>query len=320
MIDDEYYFFPPNPDKKHIERDLLKALAQPASVRLLMQTGMEWVSIIVLILIASQSTNLVVNLGCMLLIASRQHALLTLMHEYSHYQFSRKRAWWNDLLGDVFTAFPFFITIHGFRRNHQLHHRHAWTAKDPNYVAAMAKTRYQFPKPYRQVWIEILKHGIGYYTLAELQRYTISAGMAIDLPRSTHLHRALFVIILFTVTVYFGWWKELLLYWLLPLATFLMAILYLRDLGEHFGLAQPGFDSSRTVLTGWLGRLLIAQNGVNFHAEHHCYPSVPFFRLHRLHDALMRDHAYRSAAVVTDGYLSGLITELVISPTDHRHR
>lgn len=293
-----------------IERTLLKALTQPAPVRLLLQTAIEWISIVVLILIASRYDNLTITLGCVLLIATRQHALLTLMHEYSHFQFSRKYAGWNDLLGNVFTAFPFFITVYGFRRNHQLHHRNAWTDDDPNYVAAMMKVRYQFPKPNHQVWFEIVKHAVGYYTLAELKRYTINAGMATSLPRTTHLHRALFAIVLFTVVTYFGWWKDVLMYWLLPMSTFLMAILYIRDLGEHFGLAKPGIDSSRTVLTGWIDRLLFAQNGVNFHTEHHCYPAVPFFRLQLLHDTLMRNPAYRNHAVVTDGYLSGVITEL----------
>lgn len=293
-----------------IERDLLKTLAQPAPLRLLLQTLLEWVCIFLLISLATHSDHFVIRLACILLIATRQHALLTLMHDYSHYQFSRRHSWWNDLLGDVLTAFPFFITIHGFRRNHQLHHRHAWTAQDPNYVAAMIKTRYQFPKPMPLVMLEILKHCIGYYTLEELKRYTISAGMAVSLPRSTHIHRLIFAIVLIAVVSWFGWWQALLLYWLLPLATFLMAILYIRDLGEHFGLPKPGIDSSRTVLAGWLERLLIAQNGVNFHAEHHCYPSVPFFRLHRLHTALMRNPAYRDEAVVTSGYLTGVMSEL----------
>lgn len=296
--------------KIYIDRTLLKTLSQPAPMRLLSQTVMEWACIVLLAVIAQRCDSMAVSVVCMLLIATRQHALLAVMHEYSHYQFGRQRPWWNDLLGNVFTAFPFFITIHGFHRNHQLHHRHAWTVNDPNHVVTMSKQRYQFPKPYQRVVTEIIKHCIGYYTLAELKRYTISAGMSVALPRSTHIHRAVFAIVLFSLVTFQGWWMAVLLYWIAPLSTFLMAILYLRDLGEHFGLSKPGFDNSRTVLPHWLERILIAQNGVNFHTEHHLYPSVPFFRLHRLHQALMRDPAYRREAVVTNGYLTRLLGEL----------
>lgn len=315
-------FMTSNPGKIRIDRDLLKTLAQPAPLRLLVQTLAEWGCIVCLAMIAERFANVAVTFACMLLIATRQHALLTLMHDYSHYQFSRQRKQWNDLLGDVFTALPFFITIHGFRRNHQLHHRYAWTADDPNHVQVATKKRYQFPKPYRQVLAEIFKHCIGYYTFAELKRYTVSAGMSIALPRSTQIHRAAFAIVLCAVVTVQGWWMAVLLYWLLPLATFLMAILYVRDLGEHFGLPKPGFDSSRTVLPNWFERLLLAQNGVNFHAEHHRFPSIPFFRLHRLHRALMQDPAYRREAVVTSGYLTGLLGELStakVTPTLTAH-
>ncbi|GAA4025740.1 fatty acid desaturase family protein [Actimicrobium antarcticum] len=298
------------PEKIILPRALLKALARPAPIRLLLQTGLEWLCIFGLIVLATWSSHWVISLLCMALIATRQHALLTLMHDYSHYQLSRKRAWLNDLVGDVFTAFPFFITIHGFRRNHMLHHKHAWTEDDPNYVASARKLRYQFPKTRQQVWSDVLKHGIGWYTLQELKRYTVDAGMATSLPRSTAIYRLVFALVLVAAVTYFGMWHTLLLYWIVPLATVLMAILYVRDLGEHFGLPAEGFANSRTVLVGWPERLLIAQNGVNFHAEHHLFPSVPFFRLGRLHRSLMQEPAFRARAVITQGYLTGVLAEL----------
>lgn len=297
-----------------INRDLLKTLAAPAPVRLIVQTLLEWTWIFMCIAAAVGIDHWAVSLACMVLIATRQHALLILMHEFSHYQFSRKHAGWNDLLGDLFTAFPFFITVHGFRRNHMLHHKHAWTAQDPNYLAAIQKPRYQFPKPYLQVVLEILKHCIGFYTLAELKRYTINAGMAVSLPRRVHIHRLIFVLVLVMAISWFGQWKTVLLYWLIPMATFLMAILYLRDLGEHFGLPKQSFASARTVHAGWFDRLLIAQNGVNFHADHHRYPSVPFFRLHLLHSVLQAAPNHQHDAVMTGGYLTGLLRELAAAP------
>lgn len=297
-----------------IERELLKELAKPAPKRLLLQTAVEWLWIACLIATASQSSHMPVSIGCMILIATRQHALLALMHEYSHYQFSRKHAWLNDLVGDVFTALPFFITVHGFRRNHMLHHRHVWTEQDPNWVASSKETRYQFPKTSTQVFSEIAKHCVGWYTLRELQRYTVVAGMAVDLPRSTQLCQAVFAALLIGTVTYFEFWSSFFLFWLLPLATVLMGILYIRDLGEHFGMPREGLANSRTVVAGWVERILIAQNGVNFHTEHHLYPSVPFFRLRTLHQALMAYPEYEGAALITRGYFKGLTGELTADP------
>ncbi|RZI40905.1 hypothetical protein EGT07_21655 [Herbaspirillum sp. HC18] len=301
-----------------LHRALLKELTRAAPARLLLQTAMEWLCIAALIAVAVWLSNAAASIACMLLIATRQHALLVLMHEYSHYQFSRKHAWLNDLIGDAFTAFPFFITLHGFRRNHLSHHRYATTDGDPNWISSMKKERYHFPKTRKQVCIEILKHCLGWYALADLKGYTVDAGMAVNLPRSTRISRAVCMIGFAAAATWFGLWSTVLLYWIVPLATFLMAILYLRDMGEHFGMPSPGFAGSRTVVAGWIERFLICQNGVNFHTEHHLFPSVPFFRLQRLHQALMTDSRYRRHAVVTQGYLSGLIDEVSAVPGDAR--
>lgn len=301
-----------------LDRTLLKELTRTAPARLLFQTALEWLWIAALIAAANWFSNAAAGIACMLLIATRQHALLVLMHEYSHYQFSRRHAWLNDLIGDVFTAFPFFITLHGFRRNHLPHHRYATTDGDPNWISSMTKDRYRFPKTRKQIFIEILKHCLGWYALADLKAYTVDAGMAVNLPRATRISRAVCMIGFAAAASWFGLWWMVLLYWIVPLATFLMAILYLRDMGEHFGMPSPGFAGSRTVIAGWIERLLICQNGVNFHTEHHLFPSVPFFRLERLHQALMMDSRYFRHAVVTHGYLSGLIDEAAAVPGDVR--
>nr|WP_298138345.1 fatty acid desaturase family protein [uncultured Pseudomonas sp.] len=293
-----------------LDRDLLARLVRPAPLRLLLQTLLEWLWIIALAGAAMTIASPPISLACMLLIATRQHALLTLMHDFSHYQFSRQQRTANDVLGDVLTALPFFITVHGFRRNHLQHHAHVATDLDPNWVSSLKRARYQFPKTRTQVWLEVLKHCVGFYTFVELKRYTVDAGMAVELPRYARITRALFWLAVAGLATYFELWTAILLYWLLPLATFLMAILYLRDIGEHYGMSAPGILGSRTVLAGWLERLLIAQNGVNFHAEHHLFPAVPFFRLRRLHRQLMQIPAYREEALITRGYLSGLIDEV----------
>lgn len=71
-------------------------------------------------------------------------------------------------------------------------------------------------------------------------------------------------------------------YWLLPVAAaqpLLRAIL----LAEHTGCSQDSdaMSNTRSTYTVWPVRLLMWQ--MPFHAEHHRYPSLPFFALARAH-------------------------------------
>ena len=74
-------------------------------------------------------------------------------------------------------------------------------------------------------------------------------------------------------------------FWFLPA---LLAQPFLRVLliAEHTGcsLDANGLTNTRTTLAGWPIRLLMWN--MPFHAEHHLYPSVPFYHLPRLHTAL----------------------------------
>jgi fatty acid desaturase len=212
-----------------LDRSLLQQLSKRAPMRLLSQTLMEWICIVGLVIAATRIDHPAVSVACMLLIATRQHALLVLMHEYAHHQFSRRRAWINDMLGDALTALPFLITVHGFRRNHMAHHQHVKTDDDPNWIAAIKRPRYQYPKTKTQTYIEMAKHVVGWYTLEELNRYTVDAGMAVRLPRRTRWFRMAYALIVFALIAYFELWLVVLLYWVVPLATFLMGLLYVHD-------------------------------------------------------------------------------------------
>jgi len=292
-----------------IERDLLLQLSRPAPVRLLVQASIEWAWIVGTIALARHVDMVWMTIAAIAFIATRQHALLMLMHEFSHRQFSRTRAGLNDALGDFLTAIPLFITIHGFRRDHLQHHRVTSTAQDPNWATATLNERYQFPKSRpRMAWL-LMQHCLGIFAIRDVKGYLFDSGMAVNTPRATQLRQAAVALLVVGVASMYQLWTVLALYWLLPMVTVLLALLYLRDVGEHYGMPEPGIEASRTVLVGPLEGFLIAPHAVGFHAEHHLYPSVPFCRLHRLHEALRDRPEYKAKALVTRGYLRGLLGE-----------
>jgi fatty acid desaturase len=293
-----------------LDRDLLQRLSTRAPLRLLLHTLAEWLLIAALMMTATHAEHAAVSALCILLIAGRQHALLILMHEYAHHQFSRKRAWLNDMLGDALAALPFFLTVHGFRRNHMPHHRHVKTEADTNWVSALTVSRYQFPKTRAQTYAEMAKHALGWYTFKELKHYAVDAGMAVDLPPAVRRFRIAHAILILALVAYFDLWWTVLLYWIVPLTTVLVGILYVRDVSEHFGMPSEGIAGARTMLGNRVERLFFCPHGINFHTEHHLYPSVPFHHLESLHEALRKDDYYRLHAVIAQGYLTGMVDQL----------
>ena len=297
------------PAELQIDRQLLLKLSRPAPMCLLVGVSFEWTLIAATVVLALRLDTLWATLAAVAFIGTRQHALLMLMHEFSHRQFSRTRPGLNDALGDLLTAIPFFITIHGFRRNHLAHHRAPATAHDPNWVSATRLDRYRFPKSRWRMTGLVALHCLGVFAIQDAKGYLFEAGMAVKTPPATRLRQAILALFVVGAASMFQLWTILALYWLLPMLTVLMALLYLRDVGEHFGMPGPGIEETRTKLAGPIERFLIAPYGVGYHTEHHLYPSVPFCRMRQLHEALRGRSGYKNVAVVTRGYFRGLLTE-----------
>jgi fatty acid desaturase len=271
----------------------------------------EWVLIVSAVAGALWAANVWATLAAVVLIGTRQHALLVLMHEFSHRQFSRTRPVLNDTLGDLLTALPLLITVHGFRRDHWQHHAHTATQDDPNWVSTQRQARYAFPKSEAGLAWELIKHALGVYTVREVKTYLFQSKMSIGCPAATQARQLMFALLVLATVAYFDAWSTLGLYWFLPMFTVLMALLYVRDIGEHLAMPRQGLSNSRTVLVGKLEGWLVAPYGVGCHAEHHLYPSVPGHRLPELHHLLMRKPSpwVDAQAVVTHGYFSGVRRE-----------
>jgi len=123
--------------------------------------------------------------------------------------------------------------------------------------------------------------------------------------------RMFYYLLVLSAVTYFRLWPMFLLLWVVPILTWLKMVMRVRSIAEHFAIENDhAYTQSRTTLPSLLELVFVAPRNVNFHLEHHLYPSVPFFRLSQLHTLLMQDALFRSKAHVTSTYW-GVLRECV---------
>ena len=94
----------------------------------------------------------------------------------------------------------------------------------------------------------------------------------------------------------------LILYWFLPMFTWLIFIFRVRSIAEHSAIQghYSAYASTRTTCVSLIERIFVAPKNVNYHIEHHLYPSVPFHRLPQLHALLLSKPAPRCSPFDSD--------------------
>ena len=85
----------------------------------------------------------------------------------------------------------------------------------------------------------------------------------------------------------------------------------MRGAARADGAPEP-YALSRTTLARPLERWLFVPRNISYHVEHHFYPSVPFYNLPALHEALMQTPGFRAHAVVTPSLAASLRQVLVV--------
>jgi fatty acid desaturase len=240
-------------------------------------------------------------------IASRQHAMLVLVHEGAHYRLCKDRRI-NDWVTEVALSWPFvLVRMRDYRRTHAAHHRGLNTAEDPDWRAKQSPD-WIFPQSGRRLAGQLLVQlsGLGLALLLADFGNQIPPGARsgeVD-ERAMVLARRAFLAGAAALIVASGLAVPVLLFWVVPFVTWLQLCLRIRAIADHFAIAGrcDVYAETRTVLPTWFERVFIAPLGIHYHLEHHLYPSVPAYRLADVHRALMAVPEFRRSAQVTRGY------------------
>jgi len=245
-------------------------------------------------------------------IGTRQLGLAVVMHESAHYTLFKNRSL-NDFVGNWLAGYPIYLSADMYRAHHLEHHAKTWTEGDPDLPLAN-----KFPVSKASMARKVARDLLGVTGLKQLIGTTylvakVVRGEQVDagtLPLRLEREPAIRMVVgtVATNVILFGvLWAlgqpMLYLLWVGAWLTTNKLVARIRSIAEHAVVPDPTdpMGQTRTVRAGWLERLFIAPNGVQYHLEHHLLMTVPHYNLPRFHE-MLRARGLLEGACVADGY------------------
>jgi fatty acid desaturase len=228
-------------------------------------------------------------------VSGRQLGLAVLMHEGAHrLLFADRRV--NDRLSQWLCAYPLLLDTRPYRDIHLRHHKHTWTADDPDLALAEP-----FPVSRASFVRKLVRDVTG---VAGLRRYAAllrALGVRSAAFRGWLVTNAIMAGALWAAGVPEAW----LLLWFVPSLTGYSLVLRLRSIAEHAAVTDPAGEltQTRTTLAPAPVRFFVAPHSVGYHLEHHLYPFLPCYRLPQVH-RLLHARGALAGADVERGYLA----------------
>lgn len=275
---------------------------------------LDWVVIIGCFWVALRFQHWAVWVASAFVIGTRQHALLVLMHDATHYRLLRNRRW-NDRLSNWLLAYPLLLTTTNYRRHHLAHHRYLNTDEDPDWTRKKGIKDWVFPKTWRELVGVLLRDLLAVNMLSTLRLVVniskrgagqagAPAGKQADKRSAGSSYGMLFYYAICLVAVTWGGlWLPVLLLWFVPALTVLPTILRLRIIAEHFGVPNHNqLNMSRNTRYSLIERLVFAPHNVGYHLDHHLHTAIPFYNLPRFHRLLTTIPSYRNQSKQSDTF------------------
>jgi len=295
-----------------LSHEELSALSRINPLRACAHIGAEWAMIAAMIYFCERFWHPFLYIFAIVFIGARQHALLILMHDGVHYRLFRHRSL-NDWVSEVLLAWPHLVSARAYRKNHFAHHKFLNTEQDPDFKRRIGDPSWVFPKRAPDLAKILFRDvsGLNGILLLKLAGSLLSGD---TVSYSFLFVRYGFYLAAVSAIIYAGAFKGLILFWLIPLFTWFVFIFRVRSIAEHNAIesVDSNYPQIRTVHPALLERMFLAPKNVNYHIEHHFFPSVPFYRLPELHALLMSKPGYREGAHVTKTYW-GVLGESVRS-------
>lgn len=245
----------------------------------------------------------------MIVIAGRQQACFVLAHDAAHYRLYKTR-WLNDLVGRLLAA-PVGISMRTYRVVHRLHHNHLYEDQDPDIPLVAG-----YPRGRKYLARKLLADLFGlnawktyayFFGAPAINDDAAGSSRPLD-DTAPNLRRVArqdrWTVVCFHVAAPLaasltGFFVEYLVLWLLPMVTIQQPLLRYRAICEHGVVRDPKsplYASRTNFAPRWLHWWMFPHE-VNYHIEHHLYPSIPFYNLPHCHRALTEQGLLADAEV-----------------------
>jgi len=230
----------------------------------------DWLTISISIFIATTLDSVLVSLGLIVIIGIKQYALgEVLCHEASHNNLFKTKSYNKNF--ELLFAIPFFRTVSDYRIEHFPHHKNLGKKED---LLCESYKQYNLDKiPRGKIFFfqwffkPLLGWGTYYWIVNEFKYINVKEnGLSI-----------LINIFLIIFSASFGFLKEVLIFWYLPLIWIYPAMHYWQEIEDHYctsGIARNSMGLLRNSLT----------HNTGYHYTHHIRPSIPFFNLKKAHE------------------------------------
>lgn len=248
-----------------------------------------WGVIITAWVVAIIWTNPLTIVLAILLVGSRQHGLSILAHDAAHGVLFKTKAL-NEFVGIWLLAAPYGGDMLSYRRYHLKHHRYTQSEDDPD-LGLSAK----FPVTKASLRRKFIRDLTGQTFLRiQIANFKSKPEPGMEAFEKTSFWPYLITnVVLFLGLAALGQWWVYPVLWVLPMATWFMAVLRNRNIAEHALTTTDGnvLTQARTTHANWAARIFLAPYWVNYHVEHHAYMYVPCWQLPHLHRAMADHHA-----------------------------
>jgi fatty acid desaturase len=271
--------------------------------------SVDWGLIALAFALPSLFPNPVIGIVSFVLIARQQLALAIVMHDAAHKRlFSSVKL--NDFVGQFLCAAPLLFSMYSYRTLHLRHHKDPLSPDDPDLSLIGG-----YPISGKSFARKLLRDALG-ISYFKFIRYFIhmarkpksasgddrsSKASASEKPPPLPIIVGSIVLMntllfLALAIVHHPWFYLTL--WLLPAITALQVLLRIRGVAEHAGYEanKNQMLNARTVRSSWQ-TLLFAPHSVNYHIEHHVYPSIPHYNLKKVHDLFLQRNALPQANI-----------------------
>lgn len=281
----------------------LARLRQRDNWRNVLYIGSDWLvvaaAVAASLLLAGGPLGIAVYIAAVLLIGSRQRALMILVHQASHRKlFASRRA--NDWVGRLFVSFPLLTSLESYVCAHCRHHGFLWDQekdpKVPRYRELGLVRPTSAPRSFAR------KHLLGPLLLRHTPINVKNSLSWHGEPGDERLARVVYWLAVAGLAVGFGWGEELLLYWAVPYLTSFQVIRYWTEMAEHAGLeSDDPWLATRSWETHPIAAWFLAAHNDAYHLLHHLFPAIPHFRLAEAHRLMLQVPEY-AAGHHCDGF------------------